>query len=221
MSENPHDRLRYRALIQLLRTAEDLWNASRVFFDRWDLSPSQFNVLNVLYGSPDGLSQSELSRLLIMHRSNATGLIDRLEKRGLVRRETNPVDRRAYRVVITPKGAELLNRVYPHYFSAAEQVWAHLPDMAVTQLIEQLQGLAAQASAVASADSGVRESAPPPASATADPGSPLPERPPTPHQTTQPHPTPPASAPAPAPEPVPDSAATTSESADPLRTSDL
>jgi MarR family 2-MHQ and catechol resistance regulon transcriptional repressor len=205
----------------LLRTAEDLWNASRVFFDRWDLSPSQFNVLNVLYGSPDGLSQSELSRLLIMHRSNATGLIDRLEKRGLVRRETNPVDRRAYRVVITPKGAELLNNVYPHYFSAAEQVWAHLPDTAVTQLIEQLQGLAAQASAVASADSGVRESVTPPASATADPGSPLPERPPTPHQTTQPHPTPPASAPAPAPEPVPDSAATISESADPLRTSDL
>ena len=39
---------RYQALIELLRTAENLWNASRVFFARWELSPSQFNVLNLL-----------------------------------------------------------------------------------------------------------------------------------------------------------------------------
>lgn len=217
VSENPHNRLRYQALIQLLRTAEDLWNASRIFFDRWDLSPSQFNVLNVLYGSPDGRSQSDLSRLLIMHRSNATGLIDRLEKRGLVRREPNPVDRRAYRVVLTPNGTELLNRIYPHYFSAAEQVWARLPDPDVTRLIEQLQGLAAQASAVAAADSGIGESVtPPPASATAGPDLPPPGPPPAP-----PNPTPTASDPTPAPGRDPEPATAISESADPLRTSDL
>src|SRR6266496_1133102 len=44
---------RYQALLQLLRTAEALWNASRNFFARWDLSPSQFNVLNLLYDQPD------------------------------------------------------------------------------------------------------------------------------------------------------------------------
>jgi hypothetical protein len=43
---------RYPALLQLLRTAENLWNASRLFFGRWDLSPSQFNVLNLLSGEP-------------------------------------------------------------------------------------------------------------------------------------------------------------------------
>lgn len=144
---------RYRALIQLLRTAEDLWNSSRIFFDRWALSPSQFNVLNLLYGAPEGMSQSDLSRLLIMHRSNATGLIDRLEKRMLVRREAHPSDRRAYRVVITPAGADLLQQIYPHYFAAADRVWANLPDTAVTQLLDQLQEIAAHASAVAVAES--------------------------------------------------------------------
>ena len=63
---------RYAALIQLLRTAEELWNASRVFFARWELSPSQFNLLNVLTEFPDGCTQSDLSRQLIMHRSNVT-----------------------------------------------------------------------------------------------------------------------------------------------------
>ena len=48
---------RYAALLQLLRTAENLWNSSRVFFGRWGLSPSQFNVLNLLSKAPGGLSQ--------------------------------------------------------------------------------------------------------------------------------------------------------------------
>ena len=48
---------RYAALLQLLRTAENLWNSSRVFLGRWDLSPSQFNVLNLLRDEPGGLSQ--------------------------------------------------------------------------------------------------------------------------------------------------------------------
>ncbi len=160
MTDDRHLRPRYRALIQLLRTAEDLWNSSRIFFDRWNLSPSQFNVLNLLYGVPEGMSQSDLSRLLIMHRSNATGLIDRLEKRLLVRRESHPTDRRAYRVVITPTGADLLNQIYPHYFAAAERVWSNLPDTAVSQLLEQLQELTAHASAVAVAEAITAEPTP-------------------------------------------------------------
>src|SRR6266481_2224219 len=99
---------RYRALLQLLRTADTLWNSSRIFFARWDLSPSQFNVLNLVSNRPDGMSQIELGRRLIMHRSNVTGLIDRLEKRGLVRRKDADRDRRAYRIVVTAAGAKLV-----------------------------------------------------------------------------------------------------------------
>ena len=90
-----HSNPRYQALLQLLRTADTIWNASRAFFDRWDLGPSQFNVLNLLRLHPDGLSQSELSRELIMHRSNVTGLVDRLERRSLVERKDAAGDRRA------------------------------------------------------------------------------------------------------------------------------
>src|ERR1019366_1699820 len=98
----------YRALMELLRTADALWNASRVFFERWDLSPSQFNVLNLLHHNPEGLSQTDLSRQLIMHRSNLTGLVDRLEERGLVARREVAADRRAYNVVLHRAGTRLL-----------------------------------------------------------------------------------------------------------------
>ena len=132
---------RYAALLQLLRTAENLWNSSRVFFGRWDLSPSQFNVLNLLSEEPGGLSQTEISRLLIMHRSNATGLIDRLEERGLLQRRATPGDRRAYRVVLTPAARQLLARILPDYYRLAEQVWGDLPVARVSQLLVDLSRL--------------------------------------------------------------------------------
>ncbi len=132
---------RYAALLQLLRTAENLWNASRVFLARWDLSPSQFNVLNLLEGEPGGLSQTGISRLLIMHRSNATGLIDRLEVRGLLQRRATPGDRRANRVVLTPAARRLLGEILPGYHRLAEQVWDNLPVARVSRLLADLSRL--------------------------------------------------------------------------------
>ena len=140
---------RYRALLQLLRTAETLWNVSRLFFARWDLSPSQFNILNLLCDRPEGCTQIELSRLLIMHRSNVTGLVDRLEARGLVLRRDSPHDRRVYRVILTAAGKKLLQQILPRYYAAAEEVWGTLPARRANQLINELTRICANAEGVA------------------------------------------------------------------------
>ena len=132
----------YRALMELLRTADTVWNASRLFFEQWDLSPSQFNVLNLLHLSPEGLSQTELSRQLIMHRSNLTGLVDRLEKRGLVARREVAADRRAYSVVLTPAGTQLLREILPRYYAEAGRVWDRIPVQRAAGLIADLQQVA-------------------------------------------------------------------------------
>jgi DNA-binding MarR family transcriptional regulator len=131
----------YQALLQLLRTSETVWNASRRFFARWDISSSQFNVLNVLRDHREGITQVELSRLLIMHRSNVTGLIDRLEQRGLVCRKENTADRRAYRVVVTAAGRKLLAEVLPAYYQAAEAVWSGFGARATTAFVAELARL--------------------------------------------------------------------------------
>jgi DNA-binding MarR family transcriptional regulator len=141
--------LRYEALLQLLRTADTLWNASRAFFARWDLSPSQFNVLSLLQSRPNGVSQIELSRQLIMHRSNATGLVDRLEQRGLVKRLNLAGDRRAYRVVLSPSGNKLLRQMLPGYHAKAERVWGTLPGKRVAALLDDLKEVASNAETLA------------------------------------------------------------------------
>jgi DNA-binding MarR family transcriptional regulator len=139
----------YRALMELLRTADTVWNASRVFFERWGISPSQFNVLNLLRLNPAGLSQTDLSRQLIMHRSNLTGLVDRLEQRGLVARREVAADRRAYSVVLTAAGDELLRDILPRYYEDAALVWGHLPARRAAALVADLQKAAKNAQDIA------------------------------------------------------------------------
>lgn len=135
---------RYTATLQLLHTAELLWNGSRLLFARWEISPSQFNILNLLSDQGHGLSQTELSRLLIMHRSNVTGLIDRLERRGLVQRLETPGDRRAYRVVLSSEGHRLIQEVMPHYYRAAEEIWGDISPRRAREILKDLDHICAQ-----------------------------------------------------------------------------
>lgn len=139
----------YRVLMELLHTADTVWDASRAFFERWDLGPSQFNVLNLLRLYPAGLSQTELSRELIMHRSNVTGLLDRLERRGLVARREVAADRRAYNVVLTPAGVRLLREILPRYYQNAARVGGRLSARRAAELIADLQQVARNAQQIA------------------------------------------------------------------------
>jgi DNA-binding MarR family transcriptional regulator len=54
----------------------------------------------------DGRTMTELSQILGIDNSTLTGLIDRLEKSGLVKRNANPGDRRSSHIYVTPQGIE-------------------------------------------------------------------------------------------------------------------
>jgi DNA-binding MarR family transcriptional regulator len=75
-------------------------------FDVYDLTPQQFGLLAFLW-IEDGLSQSELSARSQIDRTTMGGIIDRLEKEGLVSRADHPDDRRAFQVFLSEKGRTL------------------------------------------------------------------------------------------------------------------
>jgi len=70
-----------------------------------DLTPQQAQLLCTLIGGPVGMT--ELGRLLHLEKSSLTGLVDRVERRGLVARTRDPSDRRASQVALTGQGARL------------------------------------------------------------------------------------------------------------------
>jgi DNA-binding MarR family transcriptional regulator len=74
-----------------------------------DLTTVQYNLLRILRGADEqGLTAGEIGERLIARSPDVTRLIDRLEKRGLVRRRRDPEDRRAVRIAITQAGRDKL-----------------------------------------------------------------------------------------------------------------
>ncbi|HPR65394.1 MAG TPA: MarR family transcriptional regulator [Thermoanaerobaculia bacterium] len=93
------------------------------------LTESQFNVLMLLEHQSNGsLDQVSIGRMLVVNRSNVTGLIDRMEREGLVERFPDPVDRRIKQVRMTRKGKEILSRAQLLYIKGVQQAVTSLPD---------------------------------------------------------------------------------------------
>ncbi|MEO6085238.1 MAG: MarR family transcriptional regulator [Umezawaea sp.] len=74
------------------------------------ITSQQGQLLCVLMAQPYGMG--ELGSILGLAKSSLTGLVDRTERNGLVRREPDPRDMRAVRVALTPRGSELAEEFY-------------------------------------------------------------------------------------------------------------
>lgn len=75
-----------------------------------DLLPQHAGVLRML-GQSSGISQQELAARLDMHASRLVGLLDTLEKRGLVERQSSATDRRVYALHLTEAGRDTLKQL--------------------------------------------------------------------------------------------------------------
>lgn len=69
-----------------------------------DTTLPRFDVLAALYRRRDGVTMSDLSRMLLVSNGNATTVVDRLEKDGLVRRTPSQTDRRTVYAALTAEG---------------------------------------------------------------------------------------------------------------------
>jgi len=76
----------------------------------FDIRPAQFSVLVVIEAN-SGLSQADLSERLGIERARLVRLLDELEKRGLIRRQPSPLDRRSHALVLTREGQKRLKHM--------------------------------------------------------------------------------------------------------------
>jgi len=96
-----------QTLVRLMRVGDRLWRASDERFAQWGLTDNHYNVLRILNGQGEPISQAEISRLMLSSRANVTKLIDVLEARGFVRRQSGG-DRRVNLVALTEAGAKFI-----------------------------------------------------------------------------------------------------------------
>jgi DNA-binding MarR family transcriptional regulator len=131
----------YELVAAVLGTADALLRESKRLFRPHGLSGAQYNVLNLVALTEEGLSQRELSDHLVVDRSNVTGLVDRMEAAGWVKRMDHPGDRRVYRVVLTAAGRRLWEEVTPRYEAVVKQVTRDLSERRIHETLVALRHL--------------------------------------------------------------------------------
>ena len=126
------------AFLDLLRTTDMLSRRLVPVLKTEDLSATQYNVLRILRGAPEGLACGEIASRMITRDPDVTRLLDRLEKRGLISRDRETKDRRTVMARITPEGLTLLSRLDEPVQAAHRKQLGHLGRERLRTLVKLL-----------------------------------------------------------------------------------
>ena len=134
--------LAHEALLNTYYTASCLRKKASEFLRPFGLTYVQFNLMMLLQhqsAHKEGLTQAQLSAMMLVNRANITSLIDRMEKAGLVARTSTPTDRRYNIIKLTGRGKKLLARIEPLYAEEVKRIMAALMDADQRKLIKMLE----------------------------------------------------------------------------------
>jgi DNA-binding MarR family transcriptional regulator len=142
------------AFMHLLRTGDDVFAITERNLAEHGISHGRFGVLMLLWRSSqprlekslatDGCdcggprTPAELAEAAGVTRATMTGLIDTLERDGLVKREPDPVDRRMMSVRLTGKAQRFLHTLLPGHFKAIAEMMSPLTETERRTLVRLL-----------------------------------------------------------------------------------
>lgn len=129
---------RIKAYTLLNQTADAMETVTRRELSQYGLNCNEYAILELLYGSGDQTIH-QLGKEIMVTSGSMTYLIDKLEKRGYIRRDPSPDDRRVIFVVITAAGRELLGQVLPSYQAKVEEVFSCFTDEEAQSIIELME----------------------------------------------------------------------------------
>jgi DNA-binding MarR family transcriptional regulator len=127
------------AALNLLRTSDQFENRLGRLFREYGLTFSQYNVLRILRGEGQPLPSLEIADRMICVVPAITGLVDRLEKQGMVARRRCDDDRRVVYVKITDKALKLLRQIDKPLLELHRNLLGHLSRKELKELNRLLE----------------------------------------------------------------------------------
>lgn len=106
-----------------------------------DTTLPRFDVLAALYRRREGLTMGELSRMLLVSNGNATAVVGRLEKEGLVRRTPSQTDRRTVFVTLTDAGLASFETLATEHEEQVNSLFSVLDDKDIDLLTDAMKRL--------------------------------------------------------------------------------
>ncbi len=127
--------------VRLVKCHDLVMREVRQRVSQGDTTLPQFDVLAQLYRHPQGVTATELSRALLVTAGNLTGIIDRLEARGLVTRTPQAHDRRVRLLKLTAAGRRLATREVARHEQWLAQIFSGLEATEQQALVRALDAL--------------------------------------------------------------------------------
>lgn len=123
---------------ELVLTYQILMNHGTAHIRSLNLTSPQFDVIATL-GNTEGMNLKELGQNTLITKGTLTGIIDRLEEKGLVKRTTPHTDRRMFHVALTPAGHELFEKVFPAHILFLKPYFDKLTPSEQQDIIDSLK----------------------------------------------------------------------------------
>ena len=100
-----------KAAINLIYTFNWMNEKIDQIFEQFDITQQQFNILRILRGAGEPLSTLQIRQRMLDKMSDTSRIVDRLIKKGMVKKNTCRADRRLVDIIITTKGKKLLEKL--------------------------------------------------------------------------------------------------------------
>ena len=100
-----------KSAINIIYTYNWLTEKINKVFHEWDITSQQFNILRILRGAGKPLSTLQIRQRMLDKMSDTSRIVDRLVKKGLVKKTICKADRRLVDVTISEKGKKLLEKI--------------------------------------------------------------------------------------------------------------
>lgn len=131
--------LEQEAYLNLVRTSSVVSDAMELVLKAEGITPAQYNVLRILRGAePDGLCRNAVRDRMLTRMPDMTRLLDRMEAAGLVSRCRDGADRRHVTTRITPRAAQLLEKLDDVVAREHQRALGHMSQAELTTLIDLL-----------------------------------------------------------------------------------
>ncbi len=125
---------------ELARSYQALESFSSAHVRQFGLTQPQFDLIATLGNQPP-MTCKELGEKTLITKGTLTGILDRLEDKGLVERCTNSDDARSQKISLTSAGNDLFNQVFPSHVQYLSAAFHQLSKAEIDQLTHSLKQL--------------------------------------------------------------------------------
>ena len=122
----------------LMQTSKNIQDQIKLEISKSNLNITEFSVLETLYHKGQQTIH-QIGNSILISSGSMTYVIDKLEKKDLLKRTDCPNDRRAIFIVLTPKGEDLMDKIMPEYQEFINHMFDSLNTEEAGMLVELLQ----------------------------------------------------------------------------------